>query len=460
MTGQKESIHFIAIGGIGMSALARILLSMGYRVSGSDVKTSYLVEELRKQGADILIGHDAANVPEDCTEIIYSTAIAADNPELLKGREMGIPITHRGDLLARLFNGNRGLAVAGAHGKTTTSGMLGQILHKVDLRPNIVIGGILPLIGSNALKDDSDIWVVEADESDRSFLKLAPYLTVVTNIEPEHMEHYEDDPEVLKKAFSNFCNSSQEIIVCLDNKMVNEIMPSFTGTCHTYGLDHKAVDLTARDIVSNALATTSKVYYKGEFVGELNLSVPGRHNVSNALGAIYAAYIIGVPFRSSMAALMDFSGTGRRFDVLFEDADRHIMVVDDYAHHPTEVAATIAAAKTCGYDRVLAVFQPHRYTRVKELYKEFGAVFGEADVVIMAEIYSAWEERLPEITSALIVDELKSHGVDPVYCHTDGDILAYLQENVGDGDLVLMMGAGDIYKTTEKFCEYLREEKV
>lgn len=459
MTSQKEAIHFIAIGGIGMSALARILLSMGYRVSGSDVKRSPLVDDLEKQGAVIYIGHSASNLPEDCSEVIFSSAIPQDNPELIRARELGITITHRGDLLARLFNNNRGLAVAGAHGKTTTSGMLGQILHKVDYRPNIVVGGILPLIGSNAIKDDSDIWVVEADESDRSFLKLDPDLTVVTNIEPEHMEHYDDDPEVLKKAFADFCNSSQEIIVCLDNEMVNEILPFFNQDFHTYGLDHKAVDLTARDISYDALSSKSNIYFKGEYVGELTLSVPGRHNVANALGAIYAAYLVGVPFKDAIAALWDFSGTGRRFDVLYKDDTRNIMVVDDYAHHPTEVAATIAAAKNCGYKRVVAVFQPHRYTRVKELYKEFGGAFGEADVTVMAEIYSAWEEQRPEISSQLIVDELKAKGIDPVYCHSDQDILSYLKENLEDGDIILMMGAGDIYKTTKELCKYLEGEE-
>ncbi len=460
MTSQKEVVHFIAIGGIGMSALARVLLSMGYQVSGSDVKPSYLVDKLQEQGATIYMGHDAHNVPDNCGEIIYSSAIAEDNPELLRGKELGIPITHRGELLARLFNSNKGLAVAGAHGKTTTSGMLGQILHKVDFHPNIVLGGILPVIGSNAIKDESDLWVVEADESDRSFLKLEPYLTIVTNIEPEHMEHYEDSPEVLKRAFSDFCNSSEEIIVCLDNQMVNDILPSFKHDYHTYGLEHKAVDLTARDIVADALTTTSKVYFKGEFVGELYLSVPGRHNVANALGAIYGAYLVGVPFKDSIAALADFSGTGRRFDVLLQDDEHHIMVVDDYAHHPTEVRATIAAAKSCGYKRVLAVFQPHRYSRVKELYKEFGCSFGEADVTVIDEIYSAWEERIPDISSQLIVDEIRAKGLEPVYCHSSEAILDYLKNQVRNDDLVLMMGAGDIYKTTEKFCKYLKGEEA
>ncbi len=458
MTRQKEAVHFIAIGGIGMSALAQILLSMGYRVSGSDMKSSYLVKKLIEQGAEIHLSHKASNVPADCGEIIYSSAIKDDNPELLRGRELGIPITHRGDLLARLFNGQKGLAVAGAHGKTTTSGMLSQIMRKSGRKPNIAIGGILPLIGSNALKDDSDIWVVEADESDRSFLKLSPYLTVVTNIEPEHMEHYNEDPEVLKKAFADFCNSSDEIIVCLDNKMVTEILPLLKHDYFTYGLEHKAVDLTARDIAAKDLTTTSQVYYKGEFVGELFLQVPGDHNVANALGAMYAAYIAGVPFAESIEALKDFEGTGRRFEVLYQNDDKHIMIVDDYAHHPTEVQATIAAAKKCGYDRVVAVFQPHRYTRVSELFRDFGASFGEADVILIDEIYSAWEPRVEGITSQLIVDEVKSKGLNPIYCHSSEAILSYLKDNIQEGDLVLMMGAGDIVKTTEKLCAYLEEE--
>ncbi|MEG1478081.1 MAG: UDP-N-acetylmuramate--L-alanine ligase [Clostridiales bacterium] len=455
MTSQKESVHFIAIGGIGMSALAKILLSMGYNVSGSDVKESPLVDKLKELGAHISLGHNADNLPDDCNEVIYSSAIHEDNPELLKAKAMGIPITHRGDLLARFINSGKGLAVAGAHGKTTTSGMLSMILHAVEYHPNIVLGGILPCIDSNALKDDSDLWVVEADESDRSFLKLHPYLTVITNIEPEHMENYGTE-ENLKNAFLDFCNSSEKIIVCLDNNMVTEIAPNLNNGYYTYGLEHKAVDLTAREIKSKGLHTDSKIYYKGEYVAQLHLPIPGRHNVANALGAMYAAYIVGVPFGDSAAALRNFTGTGRRFDVLYDD--KGVLLVDDYAHHPTEVEATITAAKCCGYDRVIAVFQPHRYSRVRDLYKEFGKSFGEADVIVIDEIYSAWENRIEGISSQLIVDEISQKGLKPLYLKGSDAIYDYLKENYAKGDLILMMGAGDIRKTTDRFCAYLKGE--
>lgn len=456
MSSQKEVVHFIAIGGIGMSALASILISMGVKVSGSDAKDSAVVEGLRNKGAEIHIGHSAEYVPKDCTEIIYSSAIPEDNPELLRGKEMGIPITHRGSLLARLFNGERGLAIAGAHGKTTTSGMLGQILHDLNYKPNIVIGGILPDIGSNAIKDDSDFWVVEADESDRSFLKLDPYLTVVTNIEPEHMEHYDNDEEVLKKSFVDFCNSSEKIIVCLDDERVKQISSRFNKAFYSYGIDHKAVDLTVRNIEKNEMSTCSTVYYKGNEVATLNLNIPGCHNIKNALGSMYAAYLVGIPFADSAKVLANFEGTGRRFDVLYDK--NGIKVVDDYAHHPTEVKATISAAKDCGYDRVIAVFQPHRYSRVRDLYVEFGESFGEADVIVIDEIYSAWEEKIEGISSKMIVDEIIKKGLDPVYPHGEDDILNYLKANVRKGDLVLMMGAGDICNATKAFCAWLEGE--
>lgn len=452
---QKGAVHFIAIGGIGMSALAKILLSMGYDVSGSDMKESAVTDALKAQGATVHIGHAAANVPEHCGEIVYSSAIREDNPEMIRGRELGIPMIHRGELLARLFNSGRGLAVAGAHGKTTTSAMLALIYEMEGLEPNIVLGGILPAIDSNAKKGDSDIWVAEADESDGSFLKLYPHRTIITNIEPEHMNYYRTE-ENLENSFYRFAAQSDDLILCLDDRRTRELAERLKGY-HSYGLEHRAVDLTVKNVRHDGLTSDAEVYYLGKKVADLHLNVPGLHNISNALAALLAAYLGGIPFEHAAKHLSTFRGTGRRFEILYHKND--IVIVDDYAHHPTEVKATIRAAKDGGYQRVVAVFQPHRYSRVQELYKEFGKCFGDADVVIIDDIYSAWEDAIPGISSQLIVDEIRKNGVEPLYFGDKAKLLNYLKKEKKPGDIILLMGAGNIRQTSEQLCAMLEEKE-
>ena len=452
---QKGAVHFIAIGGIGMSALAKILLSMGYDVSGSDMKESAVTDALKAQGATVHIGHAAANVPEHCGEIVYSSAIREDNPEMIRGRELGIPMIHRGELLARLFNSGRGLAVAGAHGKTTTSAMLALIYEMEGLEPNIVLGGILPAIDSNAKKGDSDIWVAEADESDGSFLKLYPHRTIITNIEPEHMNYYRTE-ENLENSFYRFAAQSDDLILCLDDRRTRELAERLKGY-HSYGLEHRAVDLTVKNVRHDGLTSDAEVYYLGKKVADLHLNVPGLHNISNALAALLAAYLGGIPFEHAAKHLSTFRGTGRRFEILYHKND--IVIVDDYAHHPTEVKATIRAAKDGGYQRVVAVFQPHRYSRVQELYKEFGKCFGDADVVIIDDIYSAWEDAIPGISSQLIVDEIRKNGVEPLYFGDKAKLLDYLEKEKKPGDIILLMGAGNIRQTSEQLCAMLEEKE-
>lgn len=452
---QKGAVHFIAIGGIGMSALAKILLSMGYDVSGSDMKESAVTDALKAQGATVHIGHAAANVPEHCGEIVYSSAIREDNPEMIRGRELGIPMIHRGELLARLFNSGRGLAVAGAHGKTTTSAMLALIYEMEGLEPNIVLGGILPAIDSNAKKGDSDIWVAEADESDGSFLKLYPHRTIITNIEPEHMNYYRTE-ENLENSFYRFAAQSDDLILCLDDRRTRELAERLKGY-HSYGLEHRAVDLTVKNVRHDGLTSDAEVYYLGKKVADLHLNVPGLHNISNALAALLAAYLGGIPFEHAAKHLSTFRGTGRRFEILYHKND--IVIVDDYAHHPTEVKATIRAAKDGGYQRVVAVFQPHRYSRVQELYKEFGKCFGDADVVIIDDIYSAWEDAIPGISSELIVDEIRKNGVEPLYFGDKAKLLDYLEKEKKPGDIILLMGAGNIRQTSEQLCAMLEEKE-
>lgn len=456
MKKQKEAVHFIAIGGIGMSALATVMLKMGYRVSGSDMRRTWITNDLQTDGAQVAIGHDAINIPADCDEVIYSSAIREDNVEFVAARERGIPIVHRGELLARFFNGGHGVAVAGAHGKTTTSAMIALIYRMMNKSPNIILGGVLPQIDCNAEKGESDIWVVEADESDGSFLKLQPQTTVITNIEPEHMEYY-GTLHQLHRSFAQFVDASKAAVLCYDDPLTKELSQKSQVNIYSYGLQDPDAELTARDIRYHQLQSSCKVVYRGETVGEMVLKVPGVHNVSNALAAAYAAYLDGIPFADSIRCLASFTGTGRRFEKLYQDQD--MVLIDDYAHHPTEVQATIAAAKDGSFQRIVVVFQPHRYSRVRDLYREFGASFGEADVVAIDEIYSAWEDPCPGITSQLIVDEIKGHGIEPHYLQGRDKILAWLQKECGAGDLILMMGAGDIRKTAEAYRDYLNAQR-
>ena len=432
-----------------MSALAKILLCDGVKVSGSDVKESAITEELKRLGAVINIGHKAENLDDSCEEVVYSSAIARDNPELLKAKALGIPVTHRGALLAALFNEGKGIAVSGAHGKTTTSSMTAQILYKTQKSPNVVLGGILPAINSNAYKGESSLWAVEADESDGSFLLLNPARTIITNIEPEHMNYYRT-VENLENSFFRFAHQSDELILCLDDKRTSELAAKLDKEYHTYGIDSPSAELTAENIIQNRLSCEADVIYKGEKVCRLELKVPGRHNVLNALAALYAAYLEGISFEDAAAALSDFHGTGRRFEVLYNG--NGVVLADDYAHHPTEVKATIKAAKDAGFERVVAVFQPHRYSRVKELYKEFGKCFNDADVVIIDDIYSAWEEPIPGISSEMIVEEVKNEGVDALYFGSEEKIRRYLLDNYREGDILLLMGAGDIRKLSEQLA--------
>ena len=454
MYSQKDAVHFIAIGGIGMSALARILLAMGVQVSGSDIRETPLIRALEEQGATVFYGHDGENIPPACTEVVYSSAIREDNPEIVAALARQIPVLHRGELLARLFNSGRGVAVAGAHGKTTTSSMAALIYRKMNKSPNIILGGVLPFLGSNAEKGDSDIWVVEADESDGSFLKLQPSVTVVTNIEPEHLEHY-GNLKKLHRAFADFVDGSEQAILCFDDPLTRELAALTATSVRSYGVESDDVELTARDIRFGNLCTSCTIVYKGEAVAELSLPVPGLHNINNALGAMFAAYLDGISFADSAACLVDFTGARRRFEILFRDDN--VTLVDDYAHHPTEVRATISAAKSSGAKRVLAVFQPHRFSRVRDLWREFGAAFDEADVIIIDDIYSAWEDPCPGISSQLIVDEIRRRGKEPLYLGGRDSIIEGLKCKCMKGDLVLIMGAGDIRQTAERFCELLAE---
>lgn len=440
-----ERVHFIGIGGAGMSGLARILLELGHRVSGSDLARTQITERLELQGATCYIGHAAENVGE-AQLVVISTAIKKDNPELIQAQNKGIPIIHRGDMLALLMKRQLGIAVAGAHGKTTTTSMLALVLEKNDLDPTIVIGGELNDIGGNAKLGRGKYLVAEADESDGSFLKLDPGAVVITNVEDDHLDYYGTVEEV-KKAFKKFINKvpgNGLAVVCLDDPGAREVSADFPGNVVYYGIQRQDADYTLRNLYLNGSASRGDVYYRNKRLGVLELKVPGLHNFSNALAVIAVSLWAGLEFESITGALKEFKGAGRRFQLLGEVGG--IRVVDDYAHHPSEIKATLKAARQVSKGRVISVFQPHRYTRTSLLRERFGNAFSDADVIIVNDIYGAGEQPIEGVSARLIVDSIEKNEKRPVtYLPTREEIVDYLVDFARPGDLILTLGAGNIW---------------
>src|SRR4051794_17206151 len=379
MLGRTRRIHFVGIGGIGMSGIAELLANLDYDVSGSDAKRSDVTDRLETLGVAVRYGHDAANVG-DADVVVVSSAIRVHNPEVDEARRQGIPVIPRAEMLAELMRLRYGIAVAGAHGKTTTTSMIALVLERAGLDPTAVIGGRLSAFGSNARLGRGELMVVEADESDRSFLKLSPSVAVVTNIDREHMENY-GDWATLQQAFADFANKVPfygAVIACADDAAVRELLPNLTRRVITYALDDRPADIIGRDMRLEAFGSRCDVVQRqGETLvplGAMHLRVPGRHNLLNALATVAVALEVGVPFDRIAAALNDFHGAERRFQMRGEE--RGVMVVDDYGHHPTEIAAVIAAARAGIDRRVMVVFQPHRYSRTGLLMDEFGAALG------------------------------------------------------------------------------------
>lgn len=455
MNQLRERVHFIGIGGTGMSGLARILLDLGYRVSGSDIKASDVTEQLSDMGADIYIGHACENVGNAGT-VVVSTAIQNDNPEVKEAEKKGIPIIHRADVLARIMELRKSIAVAGAHGKTTTTSMIALVLEKNRLDPTVIVGGVLQNIGGNAKLGQGSYLVAEADESDGSFLKLNPHLAVVTNIEDDHMDHYGTMENILK-AFQEFMAKIPDdglLILCADDDNVRQLLPLCNKPYITYGLQPGA-RYTARNVGNRGLFTYADIYDGENLLGRLSLNVPGRHNLSNALAAVVTGISIGLEFTEIAMALEEFRGVKRRFQLIGEV--KNIQVVDDYAHHPTELRATLNAARQTDAKRVVAVFQPHRYSRTKQLYEEFGKSFAEADVIVINEVYAAGEAPIPGINADLIIKAIEETEGRPVhYCATLDQTTAYLEEITKPGDLVLTLGAGNIWNVGVELVKRLR----
>jgi UDP-N-acetylmuramate--alanine ligase len=443
-----EKIHFVGIGGIGMSGIAEVLLNLGFQVSGSDVRKTDITERLIKLGARVFYGHGEGNV-QDSHVVVTSSAVKADNPEVQEARRRAIPVIQRAEMLAELMRMKYSVAVAGAHGKTTTTSLVASVLRSANLDPTCVIGGKLNSLGTNAKLGSSQYLVAEADESDGTFLMLFPTIAVVTNIDLEHLDFYRGMEEI-KAAFLTFMNKVPFfglVILCIDNEHLASLIPSLKRRFMTYGLSEKA-DLRAVDLRHNGFNTRFSVLYKDRVLGAVNLATPGVHNVVNALAAISVGVELDIGFEVMVDALGQFAGIHRRLELTW---DGEIKLVDDYGHHPTEIRATLSALRSMWKGRIIVAFQPHRYSRTKALQEEFVRSFTDADVLLVTEIYAASEERIDGVTGAALSERIRSAGHRRViFAPTKEEAVSRVAEIAVAGDMVVTLGAGDIYKVGEE----------
>ena len=439
-----------------MSGIAEVLLNLQYEVSGSDLKLSPVTERLERLGARILEGHAPAHV-HGAEAVVTSSAVRPDNPEVIEAHRLQIPVIPRGEMLAELMRLKYGIAIAGSHGKTTTTSMVASVLAAAGLDPTMVVGGRLNSLGTNARLGKGDFMVVESDESDRSFLHLAPILAVITSIDREHLDCY-GSLEELRHAYAEFANKVPfygAAIVCLDDENVRAIVPQLRRRIVSYGMEPGA-DLIAEAVECGHFQSRFQLRFREEDLGGFELRVPGKHNVLNATAAAAVCLELKIEVETIRAALAEFAGVERRFQV--RGMVGGVTVVDDYGHHPTEIRATLAAARDCGYARVLAVFQPHRYTRTALLLDDFGPCFDPADAVFVLDIYPAGEPPIEGISSATLVERMRAGARGTVeYQSRVEDVLQKLLGQVQPGDLVLTLGAGNVWQVGERFLELLRE---
>jgi len=467
MLGRTRAIHFVGIGGIGMSGIAELLANLGYDVSGSDAKQSGVTDRLARLGVRVSIGHDASNVGS-ADVVVVSSAIVKGNPETSEALRRRIPVIPRAEMLAELMRLRYGIAIAGAHGKTTTTSMVALVLERAGLDPTAVIGGRLSAFGSNARLGRGDYMVAEADESDRSFLKLSPAIAVVTNLDHEHMESYGSWDD-LRQAFVDFANKVPfygAVIACADDEPVRGILPRITRRLITYSLadgqGRAAGNVTAHGMTLEAFGSRATIRYRTAEseteLGALRLQVPGRHNLLNALAAVSVGIEVGIPFAAVARALEEFQGAERRFQKLGEEDG--VLVVDDYGHHPTEIAAVIAAARAGIDRRVVVVFQPHRYTRTQQLLSEFGTALGDADEVVLTDIYAAGEPPIPGITLDALARVVQASASGRIHVVPGlDDVPEAVATLVRPGDLVITLGAGSIGSVGERILEAIRNRR-
>ncbi|MFO7264413.1 MAG: UDP-N-acetylmuramate--L-alanine ligase [Bacillota bacterium] len=451
---QYRQAHFIGIGGYGMSALARVLLAKGVKVSGSDLTRKDLIDKLEQLGARVYIGHRKEQV-NGADVVVYSSDIPQDNVELAEAVRRQIPLLHRSQMLAQILNGQTGIAVAGTHGKTTTTSMIARILELCGLDPTYIIGGELLDVGSNAKAGKSPYVVAEADESDGTFLQYEPFVAVVTNLEADHLENYDNDFSKLVDAYRQFLGRIKPgglAVLNVDDPHLRSFIPSMGCRVMTYSMRDSEADLYAADVRTHGLGCTYRAVFRGNDWGEVTLSVPGRHNVANSLAALLVGQELGLAFPDMAAALSSFHGAKRRFEIIADVDD--ILVVDDYAHHPTEIAATLEAARGLNR-RVVALFQPHRYSRTDDLKEQFASAFDKADEVWITDIYSPKGDQRRPISGQQLVDLIRQKSNPNT--HFAPNLQALVQQvrpRLAPGDLVLTMGAGDIWQVSR----WLRDE--
>ena len=457
MYGKIQKIHFVGIGGIGMSGIAEVLINLGYQVSGSDLKESDITRRLASLGGTVAYGHRAENLAE-VDVVVTSTAVDENNPEVQEAHRRKIPVIPRAEMLAELMRMKHGIAIAGTHGKTTTTSMVATVLSHGDIDPTVVIGGRLDSIGSNAKLGEGEFLVAEADESDGSFLKLSPTIAVVTNVDEDHLD-YSSDLDEIRSTFLDFINKVPFyglVILCLDDENLQGMIPEVKKRLVTYGLTSQA-DFQASEIKHQADRTSFLVHYRGEALGRLSIRMPGRHNVLNALAAVAVGMELEMPFASIAEGFQDFGGIQRRFQVKGEA--QGIMVVDDYGHHPVEIKATLAAARSGWNRRVVAVFQPHRYSRTEALFDDFVTAFYQADHIAVMDVYAAGEEPRSGVSAEKLSDGINSHGHKSC-CYT-GNLEAtieHLQAVLQPGDIVITLGAGNIWQVAANLLDLLEQK--
>jgi UDP-N-acetylmuramate--alanine ligase len=448
---KKYHIHFVGIGGIGMSGIAELLLNLDYKVSGSDLKASDITANLKTLGGIVFVGHHADHI-SDADVVVTSSAVGHDNPEVLAAKQASIPVIPRAEMLAELMRLKFSIAVAGAHGKTTTTSIVASVLAQGGLDPTVVIGGKLKSVGTNAVLGQGDFIVAEADESDGSFLKYSPTIAVVTNIDREHLDFYQD-LDAIKSVFLDFIDRIPFYglaVLCLDNESIQDLIPEIKKRYTTYGMSAQA-DFRIKDVEFEKRRSRFSIYKEGQKLGNITLNLPGIHNVYNATASIAVGIELDVPFSAIQTALETLEGVQRRLEVKGEV--NGITVVDDYGHHPTEIKITLEAVEKCWPDsRKVVVFQPHRYSRTQALFDDFTRSFYQSDVLLVLPIYAAGEKRIEGLSSQDLCEGIKAHGHKEVFCATDmKKALAYLKKNLKPGDMLLTLGAGDVWKVGEQF---------
>ncbi|MCH3965608.1 MAG: UDP-N-acetylmuramate--L-alanine ligase [Clostridium sp.] len=450
---KSKNIYFIGIGGISMSGLAEILIKKGFHVSGSDIKASPITDKLRSLGAEIFIGQIKEHIDEDIDMIVYTAAISKDNPEFVRAKELNIPLMVRAEFLGQIMKGHKyNIAISGTHGKTTTTSMLSSISLKAELDPTILVGGELDLIDGNVRVGHSQYFITEACEYKESFLKFFPYIGVILNIDADHLDYYKDIYDI-QNAFIKFAKLIPRdgyLVCCSDDDKMNKVISNVNCNIITYGL--KTGDITAKNINYDEKGCASfDVYKYDKLLFSVNLNIPGRHNILNSLASIAVSLILNISNKYIIESLGNFKGAHRRFELKGEKDG--ITIIDDYAHHPTEIKATLSAAQNYPHKRICCVFQPHTFSRTLNLYDEFTKAFDNVDELILADIYAAREKDTHEVSSSMLAKSISSRGIDCKNFHNFDDIVSYLNSTLKDGDLLLTIGAGDVFKVGEMYLQ-------